>query len=326
MSRAAKILLASLAISILIHLLLLGAFPELKWPDFEKGPIEVEIVQPKKPVEFKPLAPPKPRRHRKPAPSPSPAPEGTPVSAPAPVEASAPVSTTPPAPSEKKSVVPEHAKLTFRVFRENANVGMAVQTWDIDDGRYVITNKVEAIGIFALFVKGDITQSSEGHVTEEGLRPDLYTITRGSMENQQSAHFDWKAMTLELDSNGVSREEKLFPMTQDQLSFLYQFAYTPPESGIFSFHATDGRKIDIYDYEIMGEETLLIGSKKIRTIHLKKLHEPGIEGTEIWLDIDHYYWPVQVVMTDKNGNAMKQLISDIEETGSGSRSEPSQPQ
>lgn len=331
MSRTAKTLAVALAISILIHLLLLGAFPEFKWPDFEHetGSIHAEIVTPKKPVEFKPLSPPRPKAKkpvsklaRLPVKTPEPAasapvPESAPEPASEAVSTPAPVSKPEPSakPPEKKGIdVPAHARLTFRVFKGGANVGMAVHTWDImDDGRYVITNKVEAIGIFALFVKGSMTQVSEGHVTGDGLRPDLYTIIRGSEENRQSAHFDWKSMKLELVSNGASKEVKLDPMTQDQLSFLYQFAYTPPKSGIFSFHATDGRKIDIYDYQILGEETLLSGTMKIRTLHLKKLHDPGVEGTEIWLDEDHYYWPVQVVMTDKNGDTMKQLISEIEE-------------
>ena len=324
MSRTAKTLLLSLSISILIHFLLFGAFPEMKWPDSGKKTVslEAEIVTPKKPVQFKPLAPPKPKAKLIPSkpvePLPgsisSPRPESAPLPESAPEPASTPVAESAPPATKKGTEVPDHARLTFRIFRGDANVGMAVQTWDImDDGRYVITNKVEAIGIFALFVKGAMTQVSEGHVTEEGLRPDLYTITRGSMQNQQAAHFDWKAMRLLLVSNDVTKEEKLYPMTQDQLSFLYQFAYTPPQSGIFSFHATDGRKIDIYDYEILGEETLLTGTKKIRTLHLRKLHETGVEGTEIWLDMDHDYWPVQVVMTDRNGDVMKQLISDIEE-------------
>lgn len=330
MSRAAKTLFVALLISLLVHLLLLATFPEFKWPDFGKHTfsIEAEIVTPKKPVKFKPLAPPKPRKAK---PAPKPLPGSTvqmpkPISAPKPASAPMPASEPEPVlaksepvpavkPAEnKESEVPAHAILTFRIFRGDANVGMAVQTWNImDNGRYVITNKVGAIGIFALFVKGSMTQVSEGHVTEEGLRPDLYTITRGSMANQQAAHFDWKSMKLDLVSNGVTKEVKLYPMTQDQLSFLYQFAYTPPRSGIFSFHATDGRKLDIYDYQILGEETLLSGTRRFRTLHLKKLHQPGVEGTEIWLDEDHYYWPVQVVMTDKNGDVMKQLISKIEE-------------
>ncbi|HQT26870.1 MAG TPA: hypothetical protein PLK99_09795, partial [Burkholderiales bacterium] len=67
------------------------------------------------------------------------------------------------------------------------------------------------------------------------------------------------------------------------------------------------------DYRIIGEEILLSGAKRYRTLHLVKLHQKGVEGTDIWLDMDHYYWPVQVVITDKNGDTMKQFISNIEE-------------
>ncbi len=326
MNRVTKTLLIALSISILIHLLIFGVTPELEWPDFEmKNPaIEARIVVPPKPVHFKPLAPPKPKGSRK-TPDAHPATKNTPLAASAPLAESAPqpVAESAPQPAEKpaakaagkKTEVSMHAKLVFRVFRgKDLNVGIATHTWDImEDGRYVITNKVEAIGIFALFVSKTITQVSEGHVTENGLRPDIYTITRGGVENQQSAHFDWEAMKLVLASGGNSREVDLDPSTQDQLSFLYQFAYTPPESGIFSFIATDGRKLDTYEYRILGEETILAGTQKIRTLHLKKLHDSGVESTEIWLDEDHYYWPVQVEMADKNGEVMRQVISGIEE-------------
>lgn len=338
MNRVTKTLLIALLISILIHLALFGVVPEIKWPDFRVEEFKAEIVNPPKPVHFKPLAPPKPKEHAKksaprlekrpvpiaasePLPESAPGPEPLPMSAalsasiPVPASASQPVEKTAGKAAENKTEVPRHAKLVFRVFRgKDVIVGMAVHTWDImDDGRYVITNKVEAVGIFALFVSKSITQVSEGHVTENGLRPDLYIITRGGMENRQTAHFDWKAMKLVFASNGSSKEVDLAPSAQDQLSFLYQFAYTPPKSGVFTFIATDGRKIDTYEYRILGEETIFAGTKKFRTLHLKKLHDSGVESTEIWLDEDHYYWPVQVMMADKNGDVMKQVISEIQE-------------
>lgn len=316
MSRIPRILIYALLVSLLIHIFLLGLIPKMSWPDFSKKTITLQarIVPPEKPVKFKPLAPPRPKAKRSAAPKALPRLE---QAASAPLAASAPVAQSAPAaekPARKGLGVPMHAKLVFNVIRDNAVVGRAVQTWDIsDDGHYKITNTVGAVGIFSLFVKGEMVQTSEGSVTDKGLRPDRYTITRGSASNRQEADFDWKGMTLDLITNGAKKQVPLLPMTQDQLSFLYQFAYTPPEAGIFSFHATDGRKLDTYDYQIVGEEEILSGTLKIRTIHLKKLHQQGVEGTEIWLDEDHYYWPVQVLMTDKKGDSMRQLITSIEE-------------
>ncbi len=327
MSRIWKTLLVSLLVSLLIHLLLLGLLPRITWPDFGKSSIALEtrLVSPKKPIRFKPITPPRPKIRKSASsaaksasasslqPGSPPTPGSAPQPASMPMPESTPQAASAPQP-EQEAGVPNHAVLTFNVFRGNVPVGVAVHTWDImGDGRYAITNRVEATGIFALFVKGAMTQTSEGQVTEKGLQPERYTITRGGAQNRQEAHFDWKAMKLELVADGASREAKLEPMTQDQLSFLYQFAYTPPKGGIFSFHSTDGRKIDVYDYQIIGEETVLAGTKEIRTLHLKKLHDTGVEGTEIWLDEDHYYWPVEVLMTDRHGDTMRQLISKIEE-------------
>ncbi len=314
MSRIPRILIYALLVSFLIHIFLLGLIPKISWPDFSKKTITLQarIVPPEKPVKFKPLTPPRPKAKRAPE-----APARLKEAASAPVAASTPIAQSAPGtekPAKKGPEVPAHAKLVFNVIKDNAIVGRGVQTWDIlDDSHYKITSTVGAIGIFSLFVKGEIIQTSEGRVTDRGLRPDRYTITRGSESNRQEADFDWPDMKLDLLSNGTKKQVILLPMTQDQLSFLYQFAYTPPKEGIFSFHATDGRKLDIYDYQIIGEEEILSGTMKLRTIHLKKLHQSGVEGTEIWLDEDHYYWPVQVLMTDKQGNSMRQLITSIEE-------------
>ncbi len=316
MSRIPRILIYALLISLLIHILLLGLIPKISWPDFSKKTITLQarIVPPEKPIKFKPLAPPVPKAKRPAAPESQP---GLKKPASAPVAQSTPIAQSAPSaekPARKGPEVPMHAKLVFNVIRDNAVVGRAVQTWDIsDDGHYKITSTVGAIGIFSLFVKGEIVQTSEGRVTDVGLRPDRYTITRGSEANRQEADFDWQDMKLDLISNGTRKQVDLLPMTQDQLSFLYQFGYTPPRQGIFSFHATDGRKLDIYDYQIVGEEEILSGTMKIKTIHLRKLHQQGVEGTEIWLDEDHYYWPAQVLMTDRKGDSMRQLITSIEE-------------
>ena len=314
MSRIPRILIYALLVSLLIHIFLLGLIPKVSWPDFSKKTITLQarIVTPEKPVKFKPLTPPRPKAKRIPE-----SPPGIKAAASTPVAASTPIAQSAPSaekPAKKGPDVPMHAKLVFKVIRDNAVVGRGLQTWDIsDDGHYKITNTVGAIGIFSLFVKGEMIQTSEGRVTDRGLRPDRYSITRGSESNRQAADFDWRDMKLDLLSNGTQKQVELLPMTQDQLSFLYQFAYTPPKAGIFSFHATDGRKLDIYDYQIVGEEDILSGTMKIRTIHLKKLHQQGVEGTEIWLDEDHYYWPVQVLMTDKKGDSMRQLITSIDE-------------
>ncbi len=317
MNRLAKTLLFALAISLLVHLLLFLFLEAPEFPEFhlrEKS-LKMELVKPPEPVKFKPIAPPRPKTASKPVSRMAAKPVAiAPVpGSSAPVPTSVPVAASRPEAAES-SKVPLHAKLTFRVFRgRDIMVGIAVHTWDIlEDGHYEITNRVQATGIFSLFVKKSIEQVSEGLVTGEGLRPDRYTVTRGGPENRQSARFDWKDGNLILESGASQKVVKLEPGTQDQLSFLYQFAYTPPKEGVFTFIATDGRKIDTYEYRILGEETLRTSTKKYRTLHLAKLHDAGVEGTEIWLDMDHYYWPVQVMMSDSKGDVLRQMLQEIE--------------
>lgn len=328
MSRTAKFLLYALLASVLVHFLLLYLLPKFDWPDFAGGEITAEIVPIKSTASnFKPIAPPKPKAQaEKPAEKAGAAPvkkaesalpassaAAAQVSAPVALAASEVVAEKPKVEKKAKAAgdeVPKRATLVFDVYKGTLRVGRALQEWEIrDDGHYSISNSIEATGLFSLFYSKKMLQSSVGTITENGLRPDLYTIVRGDEKNRQSSRFDWEKMTVSLESDSGKREVKLDPSTQDQLSFIYQFAYSKPVSGVFHFMGTDGRKVDSYDYAILGEEELDIDGKKTRTLHLKKLHSS--EGTDLWLAIDHYYWPAKIRMTDKNGDSLEQVIREI---------------
>ncbi|TSA40542.1 MAG: DUF3108 domain-containing protein, partial [Betaproteobacteria bacterium] len=62
---------------------------------------------------------------------------------------------------------------------------------------------------------------------------------------------------------------------------------------------------------IVAEENLETPLGSLKTVHLSKLHDPGEEGTEIWLGMDYHYLPVKIRQIDKHGDSAEQLISEI---------------
>jgi len=123
-------------------------------------------------------------------------------------------------------------------------------------------------------------------------------------------------MSLTLGTGMKKRSVALPEGTQDLLSALYQFAFTlagsgPPPDGVFRLPITNGRKLDSYGYGVVGEEGLETPLGKLKTLHLSKLHNPGEEGTEIWLAADYHYLPVRIRVTDKQGDSAEQLIDEI---------------
>ncbi len=239
---------------------------------------------------------------------PSPAPpeqataEAVPAMAP-PVAIDAPAPTT----------LPSRAELRYFLFKgdKGLNVGRVAQTWERSGDAYVLTSVAEATGLFSLFVSGRHEQLSRGKITAAGLRPDFYSMQRGSAEKRDSARFGWEEGTLHLDSEGRKSSAKLAPGVLDLLSFTYQFAFSLPEAGDIRIDLTNGRKLDSYRYRIVAEEPLETPLGTLRTVHLAKLRDPGEEGTEIWLGMDYHYLPVKIRQIDKKGDSAEQVITEI---------------
>lgn len=329
MSFPDKKLLAALAVSLALHLGLLSA-PPLAMPEAPAPRVvEARLLR----SETPPLPPPaKPQRKARPRAVPPPAmpvaPERSPAVAPPPPAAMPeaipppplvePVAATPPSspsppPPPAASTLPAHAWLRFDVIKGELGlvVGRATHVWQRDGERYSLTSLAEATGPFSWFISGQHKQESHGRIDAAGLRPDSYSAQRGKAEKTDAARFDWESMTLQLASEGKESYAKLVPGVRDMLSFVYQFAFSLPERGDIPVDLTNGRKLDSYRYRIVAEEDLETPLGVVKALHLMKLHDPGEEGTEIWLGMDYHYFPVKIRQTDKQGDRFEQVIAEI---------------
>ena len=251
------------------------------------------------------------------APQPAPPPAAPPQPAPAPPQPSAAASETPPARAaapDQADNLPTEAEIQYILYKgtQGLKVGRTVHIWRIRDGRYHVTSVTEASGIFSLFKPGRLVQTSQGTITRDGLVPDAFWIQRGqSADTTDSARFDWEDHLLTLGSYENGRTVALPEHTQDLVSFVYQMGFAGPPKGTLHLHTTDGRKLDSYDYRVLGEETLDTPMGSVKALHLSKVHPPGEDGTDIWLGVDYHYLPVKVRLTDKDGDSAEQVISSI---------------
>lgn len=215
---------------------------------------------------------------------------------------------------EAPILLPELAEISYTIYkgRDGFAVGRAEHTWKRDGRHYTITQVAEASGIFSLIASGRHVQISQGEVTPTGLRPDSYWVQRGqSVDKTDSAHFDWQAMRLTFGSSGDTQSVKLPVGAQDLLSFLYQLALDPPQSGSTQLYITNGRKLDNYGYQSLEEEILEIPLGRIKSLHIGKLRQAGEENTEIWLATEYHYLPVKIRHTDKQGGVIEQTATAI---------------
>jgi hypothetical protein len=174
--------------------------------------------------------------------------------------------------------------------------------------RYFIEWTVQATGLLAL-IYPDLKQTSQGKVTEQGLKPEKYTYQFGSNESKANkAYFDWNNKVVTLQNKNGEKQEPLEDTTQDVLSFMYQFMYVPPLTNM-SMLLTNGKSVSSYNYEFVGEETLDLGFAEVKTYHIKHGKAGSEDKTELWLALDYQFLPVKIEKTEKDGTVIRQIAT-----------------
>lgn len=332
-------LLAALAGSLAIHLTaLFGTHIE----PFAEEPEPIVLQAELKPLPVPPPAAsekPKPKaakKIRKPAhsePVPVPAPEvpppdeATPEQPPAgdastedstreeAKEAAATPSEPAPTPPPAQPVLPARGAIRYAVSLGTGGfvVGRAEHRWEFtEDGHYRLHGITETTGLVALFKTMRFENESVGRLTAHGLEPETYRTLKNGRDGKESADFDWSTAVVHLARDGSVRE--VAPGTQDILSLNYQLAYLPkPERGA-SIGVVTGKKYERYALDSLGEESLETPAGVFRTLHLRAATD---SVTEIWIALDLYRLPVKIRFTDKKGDTLEQVATEL-----GSLAEP----
>ena len=75
---------------------------------------------------------------------------------------------------------------------------------------------------------------------------------------------------------------------------------------------SDGRGFSSFRYALAGSELLNTPVGDIETVKLVKQLDPGDErGTEIWLASKRDFLPVRILVIEKNGARIDQMITRI---------------
>ena len=205
--------------------------------------------------------------------------------------------TTPPPPARPDpfpvQAIPANVSIAYQLTSAFAD-GRALYTWQRDGDRYRITGEAEAEGFFALFLEGQITQESQGTVTDTGLRPESF-VERKPNSAREGLVFDWPGRKVTFSRRGETLTSELADNTVDWLSMIFQMAHTPPRGETMAIQVFTQRKMYRYRLEIVGEETIDIPLGRVRALHLRH-DEPNDdrEAVDVWLGIDHHYLPVKL--------------------------------
>ena len=204
---------------------------------------------------------------------------------------------------------PAQVEIDYDVLR-NGNAMAEVQDRFEHDGRtYRLVEQWHGKGLFALL--GGITRTSSGTLGSGALRPLEFSDVRTGRDPVRAV-FDWADGTLKLEANGKTRTEPMPAHAQDKLSMLYAFAFHLPERAPVSINATDGKGVSHYVFEAAGRQEIDTPAGQFDALRLVKRKDgPDDHGTEIWLAREHGYLPIRVLITDKDGTRVDQVVTRI---------------
>lgn len=209
---------------------------------------------------------------------------------------------------------PRRVTLHYDVSQNGMTMVQATETLEHDGRSYRIQSEWQGKGLFALSARGKAKRSSQGAIDVRGLAPREFRDQRGDGP-LGVARFDWVKKVLTRERDGRTETEPLPERAQDRLSFAYGFAFAPPGNGEreVSVHMADTRGMSRHRYAIAGREMLKTGAGEFEALKLVKQREPGDDrGTEIWLAPKRDYLPLRVLVIERDGTRLDQLLTRIE--------------
>jgi hypothetical protein len=310
-------LLAALAVSLLLHVWISGgiSLPEFAEIEAETPPIEARLMgpapEPVSPVPPKPAARPKPLV--RPLVSAMPASEPLPVVAEAPAEpapsteaASVEIANSP---APQPAALPEAFRIRFAVQGNEGGLtlGRLDHVWRRSGEQYSLVGVARATGLFALFYSGLLSQTSNGRIAADGLRPENYWMQRG--KKSYTAAFDWGRASVRL--GGPYGALPVSAGAQDYLSVVYQLAlFARPAAG--TVVVVNGKRAKEYRYRELGREVIRLPLGEVETIHLRIGQGGEADDMELWLRAEPPQLPLKMTLVDDKGRTGVLLAEAIE--------------
>jgi hypothetical protein len=210
---------------------------------------------------------------------------------------------------------PHRLSLTYDVSYNGLVAAELIEVLEHDGKSFSLTSEGRGIGIGALLYRGAAKRWCRGEVTSTGLRPLEYRDQRGD-KPVVVARFDWVKKTLTREHDGKKATTNMVPLLQDRLSFLYNYAFqSSPDlkpGKEIKVNLTDGKGLTQFQYNVAGREVLKTPAGELETVHLVKQRDNQEDkGTEIWFASDRDYLPVRILVIEKDGVRIDQMLTRI---------------
>ncbi len=209
---------------------------------------------------------------------------------------------------------PSRLEVAYDVFKGSLKIATIAETFVRSPDHYRIESVSEAVGLLALFKPETIRLTSEGTLTQSGLRPAIFSSQRKiDVDRNTRADFDWAARLIILTDRNGRRTLPLPADTQDRLSAMYQFMFLSLKTGShLNFHMTNGSKVDIYNYLVLPFQNVTVPYGTYKALYVASPVKTGESRTEIWLATEHANFPFKMTITDPDGGELTQVLTKFD--------------
>lgn len=210
---------------------------------------------------------------------------------------------------------PHKVTLQYEASRNGTVMVEIVERLEHDGKVYALSSDAKGKGIYAMVRSGAIKRSSKGTITPAGLRPDEFHDKRGDRP-EKTARFDWGKGTVQQGEEGKLETKPIASpeRASDRLGMYWTFAFRPlpGKDASVSLAVSDGGQFDDFRFAPSGTETIKTGAGDIEALKLVKLPDPGDErATTIWLATKQNYLPVRILVVEKDGTRIDQVVTSI---------------
>ena len=168
-----------------------------------------------------------------------------------------------------------------------------------------------------MLLLGSRTQTSAGHIGNEGLMPVRFSDKNRS---ELAVHFQRDKGIISFSAN--TPDVPLLKGAQDRLSVVLQLstllAGDPsryPVGTMLSFQTVSQREAEVWQFKVDKEETLALPYGELPSIKLQRTPRRDFDQRiELWLAPSLGYLPVRLRITNANGDFVDQLLRQLEKT------------
>jgi Protein of unknown function (DUF3108) len=212
--------------------------------------------------------------------------------------------------------LPSRVQASYLVYKGSMSIAQIDEVFSREGNHYQLSSTVKPLGLLAFFRPGKVHINSHGLLTEQGLQPLLFEDLRDADATKNArAEFDWTKQELTLSNAAQKRIETLPVGTQDRLSAMYQFMFLQLSANShLDFAMTNGNKLDDYHYLVTAGQKLSSNAGQFSTWYLDSQARAGESRTQIWLAKEQHFLPCKVIVTDGDGDQLKQVLQSLNVT------------